>query len=63
MKMVTDKNGKELKVGDEITVRGRIMETPMDLEGDGKGVLRVKWDSEDVPLLDYVISKSVQKAE
>jgi len=61
--MVTDKNGKELKVGDGITVRGRIMETPMDLEADGKGVLRVKWDSEDVPLLDYVISKSVEKAE
>lgn len=61
--MVTDKNGKELKVGDEIIVRGKIIATPMDFKEDGKGVLQIQWSSSDLPLLDYVLSHSIQKAD
>jgi hypothetical protein len=61
--MVTDKNGKELQVGDEIIVRGKVIAAPMDLQEDGKGVLQIKWSSPGLPLLDYVLSQTVEKAE
>ena len=61
--MVTDKNGKELNVGDQIIVRGRIVAKPMDLEEEGKGVLQIRWDSQSLGLLDFVLSQTVEKAE
>lgn len=60
--MVTDKNGKELKVGDEIIVRGKIVAI-VDLEDEGKGLLQMKWDTAAIPLIDYAESKEVAKAE
>ena len=60
--MICDKDGKELKVGDEIVVRGKITAIPMDLEDEGKAILQVKWEGQ-VPLLDYVQSKEVEKAD
>lgn len=59
--MVTDKNGNEIKEGDEIIVRGRVKAIAMDLEDDGKGILQVTWSGE-VPLLDFVQSVSIEKA-
>lgn len=59
--MVTDKNGEELRVDDEIVVRGRVVAIAMDLEDSGKGILQVRWDNE-VPLIDFVQSVSVEKA-
>jgi hypothetical protein len=59
--MVTDKNGNEIKAGDEIIVRGRVIDVAMDLQDGGKGILQVKW-GEQVPLLDFVQSSSVEKA-
>jgi hypothetical protein len=60
--MITDKNGNELKLGDEVTVRGRITSLAMDLQEDGKGILQVLWPS-GTPMLAYVESKIVEKAE
>jgi hypothetical protein len=59
--VVTDKKGIEIKEGDEIIVRGRVIAVVMDLADDGKGILQVRWD-EDVPLLDFVHSLSIEKA-
>jgi hypothetical protein len=60
--MIADKHGKELKIGDEVFIRGKIMAMPMDLEDEGKGILQVTWES-GAPLLDYVESKVVEKRE
>jgi hypothetical protein len=59
--MVTDKNGNEIKAGDEIIVRGSVIDVAMDLQDGGKGILQVQW-GEQVPLLDFVQSSSVEKA-
>jgi hypothetical protein len=59
--MVTDKNGNELKIGDEIFIRGRVMGTPLDLQDDGRGVVQVQWVGGS-PLLGYVESKVIEKA-
>jgi hypothetical protein len=59
--VVTDKNGNELNVGDEIIVRGKIVAIPMDLDDNGKGILQVRWESSEVPLIDYVQSASIEK--
>lgn len=60
---ITDKNGKELQVGDEIIVRGKIMAFPMNLQEEGKGILHIKWNSDRMPMLDYIISTEVEKTE
>jgi hypothetical protein len=60
--MIADKNGVELQVGDEIVVRGKIVAIPLDLEDNGKAILQVNWD-EQVPLIDYVQSVSVEKVD
>lgn len=56
-----DKYGKELRVGDEIIFRARIVENSMELGGD-LALLKVKWDSEEVPIIDYIRSNQVEKA-
>lgn len=60
---VKDKNGDEVAVGDEIVVRGKVAAIPMDLQDEsGNAILQVQWQEEEVPLLDYVQSKRVEKA-
>ena len=61
MGVITDKNGNAIKVSDEIVVRGKITAVAMDLQ-DGNAIIQVKWQEEEVPLLDYVQSKRVEKA-
>lgn len=59
---VCDKDGKELRVGDEVIVRGRIVAVPMDLQDNGKGILQVTWYGQ-VPVLDYVQANEIEKAD
>jgi hypothetical protein len=59
----TDKNGKELEVGDEIIVRGKVMAIPMKLEEGGLSILHIKWESESMPMLDYIKSNQVEKVK
>ena len=61
--MIIDKNGDEIKEGDEIIVRAKVMAIHQ-IEGDNSSsVLQVKWQSEQVPLIDYVLSSQVEKAK
>ena len=59
--MITDKHGAEINVGDEVVVRGKVVAVPMDLQDGGKAILQVSWYDQ-VPLLDFVQSASVEKA-
>ncbi|MGA9774015.1 MAG: hypothetical protein WBV94_33600 [Blastocatellia bacterium] len=59
--MITDKNGNQLNIGDEVIVRGKIVAIPMDLKDGGKALLQVNWEGQ-VPLIDYVQSVYVEKA-
>jgi hypothetical protein len=60
--VITDKHGAELKVGDEIVIRGKIVEIPLDLKDEGKAILQVRWEGQ-VPLVDFVQSVYVEKAD
>lgn len=61
--MVTDRNGKEIKQGDEFIIRGKVNSIAMDLEDDGRGVLFVQWQKEGIPLINYIESKNVEVVE
>jgi hypothetical protein len=58
--VITDRNGNELKIGDEVVIRGRVVGAPVEAI-DGT-VLQVEWRS-DAPVTDYVKSTSVEKAQ
>lgn len=62
--MVKDKAGNEIKVGDEVILRGRIVAIPVEFGFDLKdtGILQVQWASEGVPVTDFVNSSQVEKA-
>jgi hypothetical protein len=62
--MVRDKAGNEIKVGDEIILRGRVVAIPVEFDFDLKdtGILQVQWGSEEVPVADFVNSSKVEKA-
>lgn len=59
--MVTDKNGKELKEGDEIVIRGKIVAV-IASENGGQGILDVEWSADAFPL-SYFFPHKVEKAE
>jgi hypothetical protein len=56
-----DKHGRILKIGDEIIVRGKITDMPMDLEEDGKAIVKVTWLGA-IPLSNLVESKELEKS-
>lgn len=60
--MVTDKNGKELKAGDEIVVRGKIVAVLADFEKDGQGIVQVEWQENAVPVI-YLFPQTIEKAD
>jgi hypothetical protein len=59
--MAKDKKGHEIKPGDEIILRGRVVAVAVEFEREGTGILQVEWDAKDVPICDYVKSDKVEK--
>lgn len=60
--MVKDKNGKELNVGDEVIIRGKVAGFPIDHKIAGKSLLQVDWASGS-PFIAFIDSEVVEKAE
>jgi hypothetical protein len=59
--MLRDKNGRELKIGDEVMIRAHIEEIHSTGDDENAAILKVKWDSAAVPFLDYLKPGAVEK--
>jgi hypothetical protein len=55
-----DSEGKELQVGDQVVVRGRVIGIPVKPLADLPALIQVEWES-GAPLLNFVRSTSVRK--
>ena len=56
--MAQDHNGKELKIGDEIIVKARIVEIHKLVD---ESLLQVEWNTKNGALLDFVKASVVEK--
>jgi hypothetical protein len=60
-KQCKDKKGRTLAIGDEVIVRGKVIDLPMDLEEGGRAIVIVQWHGA-IPLSSLVESKELEKA-
>jgi hypothetical protein len=57
--VIKDRNGNQLRIGDEVVIRGRIVK--VIVEQPEVALLEVEW-KELVPVIDFVKSTSVERA-